>query len=196
MKYLISVLFIFAFVYKVVCQNTDPYYSTMKSFIKLEGQRFLINNVYNLKSDKIDSLYLYHGIKDIDNYADYGFYLAIKFYSFNDKIGAVLTSFRRTSTNSEGYLNIHLDQNEIDSLLEKSKVIYKMTNYDHKKANNMFKHHMVKFNDKIYLDYVRIDFDNQQLNLWLSNGNFHVLNNWRWDQIRYGYEKFINLLGI
>jgi len=65
--------------------------TSFKDAIEWEGQRFLMDEIYNISSESIDTLRIEKILRDVDS--NDGFMIVVTSYTFNQKTGVVLTSF-------------------------------------------------------------------------------------------------------
>jgi len=157
--------------------------SAFKTLIKYEGQRYLMEEVYQIKSEDYDKLKIVKTIEETD--ASEGFLFVLTSYKFNDKRGAIITSFNSTSLSNDqyGFVNIHLGHNEYLDLYNTFKHLEKMSPEDDE-------HFLRKFNDRLIVD-VNNQAEVLYFTLWVDYHNRHTFTTTKWDRAFKKYQKFV-----
>jgi hypothetical protein len=154
-----------------------------KELIKVEGQRYLMENIYQIKKDNFDSLKIDKTIEEIDS--DEGFLFVLTSYIFNEKSGVIITSFNNYDGKNELYqfVNVHLTHTEYENLHFRFK--------DFKTGGlNKNEHILNKYNDRLIVD---INNKNGYIHytLWVDNYSLHSFTTTKWDKAFKRYKKFI-----
>jgi hypothetical protein len=149
--------------------------------IEYESQRYLMEEVFPVKSDGVDQLKIDKSIQEIEYNA--GLMFLLSSYKFNEKKGAIFTSFNSTNfrQNQKGFHNVNLDDDEVKKLnillqeLSKSSVGYDT-------------HVLSKFNEEIIVD-VQNTYNGIMFTLWIY-GSKHTINEGRWELAMKRYDAF------
>lgn len=159
-------------------------FSAFKELIEYEGQRYLMEEIYDIKSEDFDKLKIDKIIKEIDN--DEGFMFVLCSYKFNDKTGTVITSLNSKSFFNDRFefTNVHLTHKEYLNLY---KTFKKLEEND---INNE-EHILRKFNDRLIVD-VNTSEGSVYFTLWVDVQNRHTFSRDKWDRALKRYNKFIN----
>jgi len=157
--------------------------SAFKELIEFEGQRYLMDEIYDVKSEDFDKLKIDKTIKEIDN--DEGFMFVLTSYKFNDKRGVVITSLNSKSFFNEryGFTNVHLTHNEYLDLYE---------NFIELEENdiNNDDHILRKFNERLIIDVNKSE-GIVYFTLWVDNQNRHTFSRAKWDRALKRYKKYV-----
>lgn len=157
-------------------------FKAFKYLIEFEGQRYLINDIYEITSADIDKLKIEKTIKEVDN--EEGFMFVLTSYIFNGKSGIVISSFNSTNFSNTKYhfVNIHLTHEEfmeLNNIFEDLKT--------NKPEDN--EHYLKKFNDRIIVD-VHDRLGTLYFTLWVDR-NRHTFFTDKWGKTIKKYKKFI-----
>ena len=158
-------------------------FGAFEKLIEFEGQRYLMEEIYEIKSTDYDKLKLEKTIQEIDR--DEGFMFVLTSYVFNQKSGVVITSFNSTNFGNTSYqfVNVHLTYNEYVLLhnafleLEKNKL-------------NSNEHVLRSFNDELIID-VHNEYNYILFSLWVNNNNRHTLTKSKWEKAFKRFNNFI-----
>ena len=158
-------------------------FSAFEKVIEFEGQRFLMDNIYQIKTEDFDKLKIDKTITEIDS--NEGFMFVLTSYIFNSKSGVVITSFNSTSFSNEEhqFVNIHLTHDEFRDLHNVFKEL--------KEANPESGEHVLrKFNDRLIIDVNNIGGYDYFV-LWVDNYSRHTFTTTKWDKAVRKHMKFI-----
>lgn len=157
-------------------------FKAFKELIEYEGQRYLMENIYQIKTENYDKLKISKTIKEVDN--DEGFMFVLTSYTFNGSSGVVITSFNSTnfSSKQQKFVNINLTH---DQYIE----LYNTFNELEKIQTQNNEHILRKFNDRLI-----VDVNNEEgiiyYTLWIDN-NRHTFTRQKWDRAIKKYKEFI-----
>ena len=158
-------------------------FSAFKELIEFEGQRYLMDEIYDVKSEDFDKLKIDKTIKEIDN--DEGFMFVLTSYKFNDMRGIVITSLNSKSFFNDryGFTNVHLKHNEYLNLYE---------NFIELEENdiNNDDHILRKFNERLIIDVNKSE-GIVYFTLWVDNQNRHTFSRAKWDRALKRYKKYV-----
>jgi len=158
-------------------------FSAFKELIEYEGQRYLMEEIYDVKSEDFDKLKIDKTIKEIDN--DEGFMFVLCSYKFNDKTGIVITSLNSKSFFNDRFefKSVHLTHEEYLNLYETFKKL---------EENDMDneEHILRKFSDRLIVD-VNKSVGAVYFTLWVDIQNRHTFSRDKWDRALKRYNKFI-----
>ncbi|MBP6532135.1 MAG: hypothetical protein KA285_02565 [Bacteroidia bacterium] len=158
-------------------------FNAFKNIIEYEGQRYLMDEIYEISIKDYDKLIIDKTISEID--AEEGFMFVLVSYKFNDKTGVVITSFNSVSFDNLHYQfrNVHLTNEEFTNLYETFWTLAKNKIADDE--------HMLKtFNDRLILDvYYEAGF--LKYALWVDNYSRHTFEAAKLDKVITRYRKFV-----
>lgn len=156
-------------------------FNSFKKIIEYEGQRYLMEDIFQITSVNFDKLKIDKTIEEIDD--DEGFMLVVTSYVFNDKRGVVITSFNSTSFSNNQYqfVNVHLTDEEFEKLNITFKDLLKIK----PKINE---HKLRKFNTRLIVD-VSTQFEGYYT-LWVDYHNRHTFKTLKWEKMYKRYKKF------
>lgn len=158
-------------------------FSAFKELIEYEGQRYLMENIYQIKSSDFDKLKIDKTIKEID--ADEGFMFVLTSYTFNGKSGVVITSFNSTnlSNTQHQFTNVHLSSEQYINLYNTFKEL--------EKANPQYDEHILrKYSSRLIVD-VNNEAGIINFTLWVDLHSRHTFTPVKWDRAFKRYWKFI-----
>lgn len=158
-------------------------FGAFERIIEFEGQRYLMEEIYDIKTTEYDNLKIEKIIHKINK--DEGFMFVLTSYVFNKKSGVVITSFNSTNFGNTNYefINVHLTHNEYESLynafleLEKTKP----------KINE---HSLRSFGDDLIID-VYNEWGANLFSLWVDNYSRHTFTQSKWEKAFTRHNKFI-----
>lgn len=160
-----------------------------KKLVEFESQRFLLSEVYEVPSESWSELKVEKIIEDYD--MDYGFMFVLAFYTFQDKSGVVISSFRETvlapNMNSISKLvNVHLSEEEV---VKMSSMLGDAQNALNKIEPNE-KTVVRRFNDRLILEMENTldDFDPTVI-IWIDNSHRHSFSFSKWNRALRKYAK-------
>ena len=156
--------------------------TAFKELIEYEGQRFLMDEVYDITKVDFDKLKIDKTIKEVDS--DEGFMFVLASYVFNEKKGIVITSFssRNFQNTKHNFVNVHLTDAEYRSLYNTFKELEKnQPNYD--------EHILRKFNERLISD-ANNEAGIIYFTLWVDTYNRHTFTPSKWDRAFKRYKKF------
>ena len=184
-KMLLLVLLPF-FVMNFAYTQTFVGFKAAKRISEYQGQRFLMTEVYDITSAKIDELALKETFVHEDN--DEGFIIKINSYKFNEKRGIAISSFFSQSFNGElnYYVNIHLSDNEFERL-------DRLINILMEKESEKPYHLLTRFNDRIVVD-VKANSNSSvpSIIIWVDNHSRHSFNKLQWKELIKQHNKFLD----
>ncbi len=157
-------------------------FSAFKALIEYEGQRYLMENIYQITSEDFDKLKIDKTIKEVDS--NEGFMFVLTSYTFNDKSGVVITSFNSTSFSNTQYqfINVHLTGTEYEDLYKSFKELIN--------SNPQTNEHILrKFNERLIVD-VNNEDGFLYFTLWVDYNNRHTFKTEKWDRAFKQYKKF------
>jgi hypothetical protein len=158
-------------------------FTAFKKLIEYEGQRYLMESIYQIKSEDFDKLKIDKTIKEID--ANEGFMFVLTSYTFNGKSGVVITSFNSTSflNTQHQFTNVHLTNDQYMDLYNTFKEL--------EKTNPQYDEHILrKYNDRLIVD-VNNKAGIIYFTLWVDYHNRHTFTTAKWDRAFKRYKKFI-----
>lgn len=158
-------------------------FSAFKELIEYEGQRYLMENIYQIKSEDYDRLKIDKTIKEVDS--DEGFMFVLTSYTFNGESGVVITSFNSTNfaNTQHQFVNVHLTNDQYQDLY----------NTFNELANNNPKpdeHILRKYNDRLIVDVNR-GADFTYFTLWVDYHSRHTFTTSKWDRAYKRHNKFL-----
>lgn len=157
-------------------------FSAFKELIEYEGQRYLMENIYQISSEGSDKLKIEKTIKEVDSKE--GFMLVLTSYTFNGKSGVVITSFNSTSFSNtqHQFVNVHLTNTQYEELYNSFKKL--------EKYNPAYDEHILnKYNDRLIVD-VNNDLGIVYFTLWVDNYSRHTFTPMKWDRAFKRHQKF------
>jgi hypothetical protein len=152
-----------------------------KRIIEYEGQRYLMEEVFQVKADGVDQLIIDKTIQETDY--NEGFMFVLSSYKFNEKKGAIFTSFNSTNfqQTQKNFRNVNLTDEEVKKLnILLQKLSKSFGGYD--------RHALSKFNEEIIVD-VESTYNGKMLTLWIY-GNRHTFSESKWDRAMKRHEVF------
>jgi len=158
-------------------------FSAFTELIEYEGQRFLMEDIYQITSVDFDKLKIDKTINEID--ADEGFMFVLTSYTFNGESGVVITSFNSTSFSNtqHQFVNVHLTSEEYEELYNTFKDL-------EKNEPKNYEHILKKYNNRLI-----VDVNNQEeityFTLWVDYYSRHTFTMTKWDRAYKRYKKFI-----
>jgi hypothetical protein len=158
-------------------------FSAFKELIEYEGQRYLMEDIYQITTSEFDKLKIDKTIKEVD--LDEGFMFVLTSYTFNGKSGVVITSFNSTNfqNTKHQFTNVHLTNEEYIEL-------YNTFISLKKNKPKCDVHFLKKFKDRLI-----VDVNNQAgiiyFTLWVDNHSRHTFTTTKWDRAFKRYKKFI-----
>ena len=146
-----------------------------KNIIEFESQRYLMNEVYGISTQKADQLAIDRLIVETDNTE--GFMFVMTAYKFNGEEGIVFTSFNsRNFGNTEyHFINVHLSKAEFENLNLKAIELGENT------KDKSF-HQLFKFNERLTIDVFYNERDFASIALWIDQYNRHTFTTTKWDK--------------
>jgi hypothetical protein len=147
-------------------------FSAYRKLIEYEGQRYLMDDVYQIQSENYDHL----KIKKLDEEIDLneGFMFVLTSYVFNDKSGVVITSLNGVNFGLSKYnfVDVHLTSEEFENL---NKVFQELGVPKLEREE----HNLRRFNDRLIVD-VKNEGGTIFYNLWVDTNNKHsfVIGDW------------------
>jgi len=158
-------------------------FSAFKDLIEYEGQRYLMENVYQINSEGFDKLKIDKTIKEVDS--NEGFMFVLTSYTFNGKSGVVITSFNSTSFSNtqHQFVNVHLTNTQYEGLYNTFENLEK-----NNPAND--EHILKKYNDRLIVD-VNNEAGIIYFTLWVDNYSRHTFTTTKWDRAFKRYQKLI-----
>ena len=159
-------------------------FTAFKELIEYEGQRYLMEDIYQITSDSFDKLKIDKTIKEVDN--DEGFMFVLTSYVFNEKKGVVITSFNSTSfsNNRHQFVNVNLTNQQYEELYNLFKELGK-----NGLAYN--EHILKKFNDRLIVDVSKDGGGIISYILWVDNYSRHTFSTTKWDRAHKRHLKFV-----
>lgn len=158
-------------------------FSAFKELIEYEGQRYLMENIYQITPDDFDILKIDKTIKEVDS--DEGFMFVLTSYKFNDKSGVVITSFNSTNFSDTRHLftNIHLTNDQYIALYN--------TFIELEKSNPKSNEHILrKYNDRLIVD-INSEAGIVYFTLWVDTYSRHTFSTTKWDKAFKRHKKFL-----
>lgn len=157
-------------------------FSAFKTLIEYEGQRYLMEDVYQIQSENFDKLKIDKTIQEIDS--DEGFMFVLTSYTFNGVSGVVITSFNSTSfSNSQHqFVNVHLTNTQYEALFNTFKEL-------EKNSPQSDEHILRKFNDRLIAD-VNNEGEFINFTLWVDYYTRHTFTTEKWERAFKRYKKF------
>jgi len=157
-------------------------FKAFSELIEYEGQRYLMENIYQVTTSDFDKLKIDKTIKEVDT--DEGFMFVLTSYIFNENSGIVITSFNSTNFSNTQHLftNVHLTDKQYREL-------YNTFINLEKKKPGIYEHILKKFNDRLIVDVNHID-GGIHYTLWVDYHNRHTFTKAKWDRAFKRYEKF------
>ena len=158
-------------------------FKAFKELIEYEGQRYLMDDIYEITSITFDQLKVDKRIKEVDS--DEGFMFVLTSYVFNGKSGVVITSFNSTNfqNTKHQFTNVHLTDEEHTEVYN----IF-ISLKENKPATDV--HILKKYNERLI-----IDVNNQggvlSYTLWVDTHSRHTFTQSKWDRAFKRYEKFV-----
>jgi len=158
--------------------------NAFKEILEYEGQRFLMDEVYDIKASGFDRMKIDRTIIEVDSHE--GFLLALVSYSFNGKTGVVITSFNGTNFQKTNYqfVNIHLSHEEFTDLNNSF-----LSLRENKIEKN--EHLLKKFNNRLILDVNVSESGFGYYILWVDTYNRHSFTPKKWEKAFNRYNKFV-----
>jgi hypothetical protein len=159
-------------------------FNAFKKLIEFEGQRFLMDEVYEVTSTDFDLLRIERTINEFDD--NEGFMIVFASYVFNGKSGVVISAFssRNLVNSSYSFTNIHLTTEEYIALYDLVSVMKKWP----KKSNEQV---LRRFNNRITLSLEETINGDAQIVLWIDNTSRHSFLDSKWDRAYRRHMKFI-----
>ena len=159
--------------------------TSFKEAIEWEGQRYLMDEIYNISSESIDTLRIEKILRDVDS--NTGFMIVVTSYTFNQKTGVVLTSFNSISfdNSKQIFRNVHLDSDEFNQLNKTILLLRSKSPYGDK-------HLISRFNNRIILDVKQPADRIYEYIIWIDNYCRHSFTESNWERAMKKHEKFIN----
>ena len=155
--------------------------TAFSKLIEYEGQRYLMEDIYEITSNDFDKLKIDKTIKEVDN--DEGFMFVLTSYVFNGKSGVVITSFNSVnfSNTQRQFTNVHLTDKQYRELYNTFITFEKI-------KRDSYEHILKKFSSRLIVD---IYFTNQlNYTLWVDYYSRHTFTKAKWDRAFDRYEKF------
>jgi hypothetical protein len=155
-------------------------FSAFKTMMEYEGQRFLMEEVYKVKSEDYDRLKIDKTIQETDS--DQGFLFVMTSYKFNEKTGVVFTSFNAANITNTAYkfVNVHLTKSEYEALYSTFRELAK-------EKPDLDEHILRTFSPRLIADVNNIA-GNTNYSLWVDFNNRHTFSVDKWDR---AYSRFL-----
>ena len=182
MKRVLQVI-LFSIIFSNLNAQVFQGFKAFKEMIEYKGQRYLMEDIYQITYTDFDKLKIDKTIKEVDN--DEGFMFVLTSYVFNGESGVVITAFNATNFQKTTHLftNLHLNDRKYTEVynafleLEKNKL----------RADE---HILRRFNERLTIDVCN---DNGFYNfvLWVDYHSRHTFTTSKWDRAFKRYQKFI-----
>ncbi len=161
-------------------------FSGWKSFetlIEYEGQRFLMDNVYEVSSTNADTLIVEKLIKEVDS--DEGFMFVLMAYKYNDNYGVVITTFsaQNFEKSIHKYRNVHLSYLQLSELNSKFEELAKQISQTHVQLYRFNESMILETGDEGFGPYYR---------LWTHSESRHTFSDNKWQKAMGQFEKFMD----
>jgi hypothetical protein len=158
-------------------------FSAFKELIEYEGQRYLMESIYQIKSEDYDKLKIDKTIKEVDS--DEGFMFVLTSYTFNGESGVVITSFNSTNfaNTKHQFVNVHLTNDQYQDLYN---TFHELAN----KKPKPYEHILRKYNDRLIVDVNR-GADYSFFTLWVDYHSRHTFTTTKWDRAYKRHNKFL-----
>jgi len=184
-KYLVSCAFLFLLTTtwnnKAFCQEFKQY--QYEEMLEYYAQSFLMNEVYQINSNGYDSLYIDKLITEWDQHE--GFAFTFIAYSFNDKIGMIISSSRTAYPTGLEYTIIHLPNDEV---LKLRKIIIEISS---SKQKENYAKRLNRLNERIIVESTFVN-NERAIVIWIDGHNRHSITLGKWERAYKRYEKFVN----
>lgn len=158
-------------------------FKAFSQLIEYEGQRYLMENIYQITTNDFDKLKIDKTIKEVDT--DEGFMFVLTSYIFNGNSGIVITSFNSTNFSNTQHLftNVHLTDKQYRELYNTFIILAKNT-------PTFYEHFLKKYSERLIADVNYTD-GGIYYTLWVDYHNRHTFTKAKWDRAFKRYEKFI-----
>lgn len=155
-----------------------------KELIEYEGQRYLMENILQIKTEDFDKLRIERTITEIDG--NEGFMFVLTSYTFNEISGVVITSFNSTnfSNTQHQFVNVHLNDVQYVGLYNAFKALEIIN-------PQRDEHILRKYNDRLTVD-VNKEAGIIFFTIWVDYHSRHTFSTAKWDKAFQGYKKFVN----
>ena len=154
--------------------------NALNQYILYEGQRFLMNEVYEIDTNSYDKLKIQLTISDTE--IGEGFMFVLTSYKFNNNSGVVITSFNSTVSGMD-FENVHLSNQEFENLNNQIRKLSKI-------RKSFGEHHLKNFNDNILIDISFEEYVYYQL--WINGKNRHTFTSTKWDKAIKKHSRFLS----
>lgn len=187
MKQKLIFLLILISLFSIICRNLNAQvfsgFDAFKKIFEYEGQRFLMDEIYQIKSTGFDRMKIDRTIVEEDEHE--GFLFTLTSYSYNGQMGVVITSFNATNfqkTNFQ-FVNIHLSHGEFIDLYNEFISLGKVKCV---KGEHILK----RFNERLLLDANISEKGFVYYTLWVDNYSRHSFTPKKWETAFRRYKKF------
>ena len=170
MKTHTSILFLLLLARPVFSQFNSLY----EKLFEFEAQRYLMSEIYEVNSSKVDELRIDHIYSENDG----EFILRLTAYDFDGKQGVILTSLNSYDVVGDLYRfrNIHLTREEIEDL--NSRLNFMGINQRKKDVNLL-----QRFNERLIFEVAASSVSGLiNYNLWIDNLTKHSFTKDTWDK--------------
>lgn len=133
----------------------------LKGMLEYEGQRYLMEEVYDISTEEFEWLRIEKLVVETDNFSG-GFLFAITAYKYKGNKGVVLTSFTPQSSNTSIFFNIHLTQEEFNSILDDFESGSKLKGYE-------IDHFVKRINEQIVIE-IGMGIESEPIYIFWING--------------------------
>ncbi len=187
-KTLSNIIVLFALLFGINISSNAQTFSGITYFkkaIEWEGQRFLMDKIYEISTTEIDKLKIRKILKETDQAE--GFMFVLTLYSFNEKNGVIITSYNTTISKNltHQFVNVHLTQEEFVDLSNKILSLSEM-------LDNKHEHLLKKFNTRLIIDVSKGGGD-PKVSIWIDNYSRHTFTIPKWFE---GYNTFVKFVNI
>ena len=151
-----------------------------KRLIEFESQRYLLDEVHEVRSDKFHELKLEKIIQDYDD--EYGFMFVLASYTFDEFSGVVISSFRPVLVGSnmnsiDKLVNIHLNDNDLVEITNLYNQASNAKNLNTSEGISLVR----RFNNRVMVEVEFIGEGYQpNLILWIDNHHRHSISSTKW----------------